>query len=202
MHPQTHRSTSSSRPARSRARRVDHTAPAAGTTIRFALGRCSLGLLLVAQSTHGICTILLGDDAQALARELRQRHPNAAPAGDDPAFGRMLAQVAAFVDAPVGELDLPLDVRGTAFQQRVWRALCDIPVGATASYAEIARRIGRPQATRAVAQACGANRLAVVIPCHRVVRSDGALSGYRWGATRKRALLDRERAATGARSRA
>ncbi|HEX7111937.1 MAG TPA: methylated-DNA--[protein]-cysteine S-methyltransferase [Mizugakiibacter sp.] len=178
------------------------TAPDAGTPIRFALGRCSLGLLLVAQSAHGICTILLGDDAQALARELQQRHPAAAPTGDDPALGRTLAQVAAFVEAPAGELDLPLDVRGTAFQQRVWRALRDIPVGATASYAEIARRIGRPQATRAVAQACGANRLAVVIPCHRVVRSDGALSGYRWGPARKRALLERERAATGARSRA
>lgn len=191
MHTQAHRSAAASQPAHSCA------APDAGSTVRFAFGRCSLGVLLVAQSARGICAILPGDDAQTLARELRQSYPRAVPAGDDPDFERAVMRVVAFVDAPTGELGLPLDVRGTAFQQHVWRALHAIPAGATASYAEIARRVGRPQATRAVAQACGANRLAVVIPCHRVVRSDGALSGYRWGVARKRALLERERAASG-----
>ena len=162
------------------------------TEIRFAVGECSLGSILVARSAQGVCAIYLGDDPDELARELQQRFPNAKLIGGDPEFEQLVAQVVGFVEAPGLGLDLPLDVRGTAFQQRVWRALRDIPVGATASYAEIATRIGAPAAVRAVAQACGANPIAVAIPCHRVVRHDGGLSGYRWGVERKRALLARE----------
>jgi AraC family transcriptional regulator of adaptative response/methylated-DNA-[protein]-cysteine methyltransferase len=146
----------------------------------------------VAQSERGVCAILLGDDPDALARDLQDRFPNATLVGGDHTYEQRVAQVVGFVEAPALGLDLPLDVRGTAFQQRVWRALRDIPAGSTASYSEIARRIGSPKAVRAVAGACAANMLAVAIPCHRVVRHDGELSGYRWGVTRKRALLDRE----------
>lgn len=160
--------------------------------IRFAIGECSLGSILVAQSERGVCAILLGDDPDALARDLQDRFPNAALVGGDHSYEQLVAQVVGFVEAPALGLNLPLDVRGTAFQQRVWRALRDIPAGSTASYSEIARRIGAPQAVRAVAGACAANMLAVAIPCHRVVRNDGELSGYRWGVPRKRALLDRE----------
>jgi len=162
------------------------------TRIRFAIGQCSLGAILVAHSDRGVCAILLGDDAQALARELQDRFPKANLEGADAEFEQWVAQVVGFVEAPALGLNLPLDVRGTAFQQRVWQALQAIPAGQTASYAQVAARIGAPNATRAVAQACAANRLAVAIPCHRVVRSDGSLSGYRWGVERKRALLDRE----------
>jgi len=164
----------------------------ADTAIRFAVGECSLGSILVAQSDRGVCAILMGDDPDALARDLQQRFPHAALVGGDTAFERLVAKVVGFVEAPRVGLDLPLDVRGTAFQQRVWQALRAIAPGQTASYAEIARRIGAPKSVRAVAQACGANALAVAIPCHRVVRNDGALSGYRWGVERKRALLERE----------
>jgi AraC family transcriptional regulator of adaptative response/methylated-DNA-[protein]-cysteine methyltransferase len=164
----------------------------ADSEIRFAIGECSLGSILVAQSERGVCAILLGDDPDALARDLQDRFPRATLVGGDPAYERLVAQVVGFVETPALGLDLPLDVRGTAFQQRVWRALRDIPVGSTASYSEIARRIGSPHAVRAVAGACAANMLAVAIPCHRVVRHDGELSGYRWGVPRKRALLDRE----------
>ena len=167
----------------------------ADTDIRFAIGACSLGAILVAQSARGVCAIALGDDPDALARELQDRFPNARLLGGDAAFERLVARVVGFVEAPALGLDLPLDVRGTAFQQRVWQALRALPAGATASYAEVAVRIGAPKAVRAVAQACGANPLAVAIPCHRVVRTDGALSGYRWGVARKRALLAREAAA-------
>ncbi len=160
--------------------------------IKFAVGECSLGSILVACSAKGVCAILLGDDPDALARDLQDRFPNATLIGGDAAFETLVAKVVGFVEAPALGFDLPLDVRGTAFQQRVWQALREIPVGETASYAEIARRIGAPKAVRAVAGACGANALAVAIPCHRVVRNDGALSGYRWGVARKRALLDRE----------
>jgi AraC family transcriptional regulator of adaptative response/methylated-DNA-[protein]-cysteine methyltransferase len=160
--------------------------------IRFAIGQCSLGAILVAQSGRGVCAIALGDDPEALVRELQDRFPRAQLIGGDAGFEQLVAQVVGFVEAPRLGLDLPLDVRGTAFQQRVWQALRDIPAGRTASYAEIAQRIGAPNAVRAVAQACGANALAVAIPCHRVVRRDGALSGYRWGVERKRALLERE----------
>jgi AraC family transcriptional regulator, regulatory protein of adaptative response / methylated-DNA-[protein]-cysteine methyltransferase len=162
------------------------------STIRFALGECSLGSILVAASEKGVCAIQFGDDPDRLLRDLQDRFPNAQLIGGDPAFERMVARVVGFVEAPAQGFDLPLDVRGTAFQQRVWQALCEIPSGSTASYAEIAERIGRPKAVRAVAQACASNGIAVAIPCHRVVRTDGALSGYRWGVERKRALLDRE----------
>ncbi len=164
----------------------------ANAEIRFAIGECSLGSILVAASDHGVCAILLGDDPERLAHDLQERFPRATLIGGDAEFERLVAMVVGFVEAPGLGLDLPLDVRGTAFQQRVWRALLAIPVGETASYTEIARRIGSPASVRAVAQACGANGLAVAIPCHRVVRIDGALSGYRWGVERKRALLDRE----------
>lgn len=160
--------------------------------IRFAIGECSLGAILVAQSQRGVCAILLGDDPETLARDLQDRFPKANLIGGDHAFEQLVAQVVGFVEAPAIGLELPLDVRGTAFQQRVWQALRDIPAGSTASYGEIARRIGSPRAVRAVAQACAANALAVAIPCHRVVRHDGGLSGYRWGVQRKRTLLDRE----------
>ena len=162
------------------------------TEIHFAIGQCSLGAILVARSPRGVCAIALGDDPQALARELQDRFPQARLIGGDAAFERVVAQVVGLVEAPQLGLDLPLDLRGTAFQQRVWQALRRIPAGQTLSYAELAERIGAPTAVRAVAQACGANALAVAIPCHRVVRSDGALSGYRWGVERKRALLERE----------
>lgn len=164
----------------------------AQTAIHFAVAECALGAILVAASTRGVCAILLGDDPDSLARELQDRFPKAQLIGGDRAFEQLVAKVVGFVEAPQIGLDLPLDVRGTAFQQRVWRALEKIPVGSTASYAEIAERIGAPKAVRAVAQACAANALAVAIPCHRVVRNDGALSGYRWGVERKRALLERE----------
>ncbi len=166
----------------------------AAQDIRFAIGQCSLGAILVAQSDRGICAILLGDDADALVRDLQDRFAQAQLIGGDTAFEALVAQVVAFVEAPGLGLNLPLDVRGTAFQQRVWQALQAIPAGQTASYAEVAQRIGAPTAVRAVAQACAANALAVAIPCHRVVKSDGALSGYRWGVERKRALLTREAA--------
>ena len=165
-----------------------------GAAIRFAVGECSLGSILVAATDKGVCAILLGDDPETLVRDLQDRFPKARLIGGDAEFEQLVARVVGFVEAPALGLDLPLDVRGTAFQQRVWQALRDIPAGTTASYAEIAARIGAPKAVRAVAQACGANPLAVAIPCHRVVRTDGALSGYRWGVERKRALLEREAA--------
>lgn len=160
--------------------------------IQFAVGECSLGSILVAQSERGICAILLGDDAGALVRDLEDRFPRAEIAPGNAAFERLVAKVVGFVEAPAVGLDLPLDIRGTAFQQRVWHALGRVPAGETASYADIAKAIGAPKSVRAVAQACSANALAVAIPCHRVVRNDGGLSGYRWGVERKRALLERE----------
>jgi AraC family transcriptional regulator of adaptative response/methylated-DNA-[protein]-cysteine methyltransferase len=163
--------------------------------IRFAVGECSLGSILVAQSRKGVCAILLGDDPEALVRELQDRFPRARLVGGDKAFERIVAEVVGFVEAPKNGLALPLDVRGTAFQERVWQALREIPPGSTSSYSEIAARIGAPGAGRAVARACAQNPLAVAIPCHRVVRRDGRLSGYRWGVERKRALLKREGAA-------
>jgi len=163
-----------------------------GTAIRFAVGESSLGAILVAATEKGICAVSLGDDPQVLVHELQDHFPDAHLIGGDPAFEDHVARVVGFVEAPGAGLDLPLDIRGTVFQQRVWQALRAIPPGATASYAEIAAKIGAPQSARAVARACAANMLAVAIPCHRVVRSDGALSGYRWGVARKRALLERE----------
>ncbi|MGZ8392074.1 MAG: bifunctional DNA-binding transcriptional regulator/O6-methylguanine-DNA methyltransferase Ada [Gemmatimonadales bacterium] len=160
--------------------------------IRFAVGECSLGSILVARSEIGVCAILLGDDPDTLARNLQDRFPKATLIGGDAEFEQLVARVVGFVEAPGLGLDLPLDVQGTAFQRRVWQALQEIPAGSTVSYAQIAGRIGSPKAVRAVAQACAANPLAVAIPCHRVVRNDGGLSGYRWGVERKRALLERE----------
>ncbi|HBG20589.1 MAG TPA: bifunctional DNA-binding transcriptional regulator/O6-methylguanine-DNA methyltransferase Ada [Desulfobulbaceae bacterium] len=165
----------------------------AGTEIRFAVGECSLGAILVAAGTRGICAIALGDDPEQLVRDLQDRFPQAIFLGGDAAFEQHVARVVALVEAPGLGLELPLDIRGTAFQQRVWQALQQIPPGATASYAEIAERIGQPKAIRAVARACAANVLAVAIPCHRIVGKDGGLSGYRWGVERKAALLARER---------
>ena len=171
---------------------TDFRAGGADMEIRFAVGQCALGSVLVAQSARGVCAILLGDDPDTLVRDLQDRFPRATLLGGEAAFEQTVARVIAFVEAPARGLDLPLDVRGTAFQQRVWAALRQIPAGSTASYAEIAARIGAPNGSRAVAQACGANPLAVAIPCHRVVRTDGSLSGYRWGVQRKQDLLGRE----------
>ncbi|MDB5099268.1 MAG: Transcriptional regulator Ada / DNA-O6-methylguanine--protein-cysteine S-methyltransferase, partial [Cyanobacteria bacterium RYN_339] len=165
----------------------------AGARIRFAVGQASLGAILVAATEQGVCAISLGDEPDALVRELQDRFPQATLEAGDQAFDGWVARVVGLVEEPGRGLDLPLDVRGTAFQQRVWQALREIPAGQTASYAAIATRIGSPAAVRAVAQACAANTLAVAIPCHRVVRTDGALSGYRWGVERKAALLTRER---------
>jgi len=167
----------------------------AAMDIRFAIGQCSLGAILVAQSARGLCAIFLGDEPEPLLRDLQRRFPAATLIGGDADFERVVATVIGFVEAPQLGLNLPIDLRGTAFQLRVWQALRAIPPGSTASYADIAKSIGAPTATRAVAGACGANPVAVAVPCHRVVRSDGGLSGYRWGVERKRELLDRERAA-------
>jgi AraC family transcriptional regulator, regulatory protein of adaptative response / methylated-DNA-[protein]-cysteine methyltransferase len=164
----------------------------ANTEIRFAIGQCSLGAILVARSARGLCAISLGDDPEVLARELQDRFPRARLIGDDPDFAALVARVVGFVEAPGVGLDLPLDVRGTAFQQRVWQALREVPAGRTVTYTDVAAKIGAPKAVRAVAQACSANTLAVAIPCHRVVRQDGDISGYRWGVQRKRLLLERE----------
>jgi AraC family transcriptional regulator of adaptative response/methylated-DNA-[protein]-cysteine methyltransferase len=170
----------------------DFRAGGAGQQMRFAIGHCSLGLILVAASDKGICAIFFGDDRESLLRDLKQQFPRSALIGGDKDFEELVAKVVGFVENPAKGVDLPLDVRGTAFQHRVWDALRRIPVGSTASYAEIAERIGAPKAVRAVARACATNRIAVAIPCHRVVRSDGALSGYRGGVERKRALLAKE----------
>jgi AraC family transcriptional regulator of adaptative response/methylated-DNA-[protein]-cysteine methyltransferase len=173
----------------------DFRAGGVDTEIRFAVGQCSLGSILVASSARGVCAISLGDDPDALVRDLQDQFPRAMLVGADEAYERVVARVIGFVDAPRTGLDLPLDVRGTAFQQRVWHALREIPAGSTATYQEIAARIGAPKAVRAVAGACAANHLAVAIPCHRVIRTDGSLSGYRWGVERKQQLLKREGAA-------
>ena len=163
-----------------------------GQAIRHTTGTCSLGSVLVAASENGICAILLGDDPESLEKELQAMFPRARLTGGDKAFEELTAKVLAFVEDPAKGLDLPLDVRGTAFQHRVWDALRRIPAGTTASYAEIAERIGTPKAVRAVARACATNRIAVAIPCHRVIGSNGSLTGYRGGIERKRALLARE----------
>lgn len=160
--------------------------------LRFAVGHSSLGYVLVASSAKGVVAILMGDEPDALVRDVRGRFPKAMLRKGDADYEQVVAQVIAFVDAPHIGLGLALDIRGTLFQQRVWQALRGIAAGETASYAEIARRIGAPTATRAVAGACAANPIAVAVPCHRVVRGDGALSGYRWGIERKRCLLARE----------
>lgn len=167
--------------------------------IRFAVGQTSLGAILVASSRKGVAAILLGNDPDRLVRDLQDRFPKATLIGADRDYEALVARVVGFIEAPGLGLDLPLDVRGTAFQQRVWQALREIPVGCTVSYADITRRIGSPRAVRAVAAACAANRIAVAIPCHRVIRNDGALSGYAWGVERKRDLIEREASAPGER---
>lgn len=164
------------------------------TEIRSAFGRSTLGAVLVAATTRGVCAILLGDDRGELEADLRRRFPRARFVDPEPAFASTVEAVVRLVDDPARGLALPLDIRGTAFQRRVWEALRGLPAGTTTSYARLAAAIGAPRATRAVASACGANRLAVAVPCHRVVASDGGLGGYRWGLERKRRLLERERA--------
>jgi AraC family transcriptional regulator of adaptative response/methylated-DNA-[protein]-cysteine methyltransferase len=171
---------------------TDYRLGGTGLEIRFAVGDCSLGSVLVAQTDKGICAILLGEDPDSLIHELERRFSRATLVAGDASFERVVAQVIGLVEAPTSEVHLPLDIRGTAFQRRVWQALRTIAPGETVTYSEIAARIGAPQAIRAVAQACGANPLAVVIPCHRVVKKDGDISGYRWGVDRKRKLLDKE----------
>ena len=161
----------------------------AGTQIKFAVGECSLGAILVAATVKGVCAILIGEDPEAIARDLQDQFPHADIVGGDRDFELMVSRVVGFVEDPRRQFDLPLDISGTAFQQRVWQALRAIPVGATSTYAEVAAAIGAPRAHRAVAAACAANKIAVAIPCHRVVRADGALAGYRWGVERKRALI-------------
>ena len=162
------------------------------TDIFFAIGECSLGSILVAQSDKGVCAILIGDDPARLVRDLQDRFPKANLIGDERGYQELVAKVVGLIERPAVGLDLPLDIRGTAFQQRVWKALQRIPPGSRTTYTELAAKIGVPRAVRAVAQACRANALAVAIPCHRVIRTDGSLSGYRWGVERKRALLERE----------
>src|ERR1700730_11811411 len=164
----------------------------ANEEIRFAVGQTFLGAILVASSTKGVAAILLGDDAEALLRNLQDRFPRACLIGADKEYEAMVARVVGFVEAPELGLDLPLDVRGTAFQQRVWQALQEIPVGTTVTYAELAQRIGSSKSVRAVASACAANKLAVSSRGHPAMRTDGSVSGYAWGVERKRALLSRE----------
>ncbi len=171
---------------------TDYRAGGENTEIRFAVGECSLGSILIAASARGVCAILMGDDPDRLTRDLQDRFPQAGLIGGDADFEGLVAKVIGFVESPGIGLDLPLDVRGTAFQQRVWQALTKIPAGAAVSYSDLAKQIGSPNSARSVARACAANQLAVAIPCQRVVRRDGGLSGYRWGAQRNRALLERE----------
>ena len=160
--------------------------------ILYTTGVCSLGSILIAGTQGGICAILLGDHPQELIEELESRYLHSTLSRSDAAFQQLVSRVIELIEVPGSGPDLLLDIRGTAFQQRVWQAIREIPAGSTATYGEIAERVGSPAAVRAVAQACAANSLAVAIPCHRVVRRDGSLSGYRWGVERKRALLQRE----------
>lgn len=160
--------------------------------IHFATGECSLGSVLVARSERGVCSVLIGDDPRLLVSDLQKQFPKTDLIANEGSCGDLVAKVVGLIEKPGLGLDLPLDIRGTAFQQRVWRTLKEIPVGSTASYGDIAKLLGMPKAVRAVAQACGANSLAVAIPCHRVIGNDGSLSGYRFGTERKRALLERE----------
>lgn len=160
--------------------------------IRFAVGQCSLGAILVAATERGVCAVTLGDEPEPLVSELEQRFARATLVGADPAFEALVAQVVGLVEQPRVDVRLPLDVRGTAFQQRVWAALTRIPAGETRTYTQLAVELGAPRGARAVARACATNPVAVAIPCHRVVRADASLAGYRWGIERKRELLARE----------
>ncbi len=161
--------------------------------IRHSISRCSLGSVLVATTDTGLCAVILGDDGETLIRELADRFPEAMIAGTDAQCDKAATGVASLLERPENGFDLPLHLQGTPFQKSVWQALRKIPTGKTATYLDIAKKIGKPKAVRAVAQACGANNIAIVIPCHRVIRTDGSLSGYRWGVERKQALLERER---------
>jgi AraC family transcriptional regulator of adaptative response/methylated-DNA-[protein]-cysteine methyltransferase len=163
-----------------------------GEQIRFAIAECSLGPILVASTAQGICAILIDDDPDFLVRDLQDRFPKAELIGAEPEYEQVVSRVVGMVEQPSAGLDLPLDVRGTAFQQRVWQVLRAIPPGRRVSYAELAELAGVPRGARAVAGACAANAIAVAIPCHRVVRNDGSISGYRWGVDRKAELLNRE----------
>ena len=163
-----------------------------GSIISFAVGECSLGAILVAATDIGICAIYLDDDADALVRRLQDQFPKATLKGDVSEFEQWVAQVVGMVEDPDARLNLPVDVQGSLFQKQVWQALCKIPVGHTATYGEIAEAIGKPRSVRAVANAVASNNHAIAIPCHRVIRRDGSLSGYRWGVERKQALLDME----------
>ncbi len=169
-----------------------HTHEEGGTQIFFAIGECLLGSVLVARSSRGVCSILIGENAARLEKDLRRRFPKANLVAGVDGQEELITRVAGLIESPRTAIDLPLDPQGTAFQRLVWAALQRIPAGSTATYTDIATQIGKPRAVRAVAQACGANALAVAIPCHRVIRNDGSLSGYRWGVERKRALLTRE----------
>ena len=169
-----------------------------GETIRYVTVATPLGWALVAATGRGVCLTALGDDRERLAAMVRERFPAALLVAEDAALKDWAEQIVRFITDPGQTPDLPLDIRGTAFQTRVWRALQRIPLGRTATYTEIARALGRPKAVRAVAQACAANNLALLVPCHRVIREDGDLAGYRWGLERKRALLEREREAAAA----
>jgi AraC family transcriptional regulator, regulatory protein of adaptative response / methylated-DNA-[protein]-cysteine methyltransferase len=160
--------------------------------MKYALERCSLGMIAVATSSKGVCAILLADESTTLVQDLKKRFPETHLVEARGSLAPVVAKVIKFAESPNGSLDVPLDIRGTQFQQRVWLALQKIPAGATVSYTDIADEIGAPKSVRAVARACGSNPIAIAIPCHRVVRSDGGLSGYRWGVERKRALLARE----------
>jgi AraC family transcriptional regulator, regulatory protein of adaptative response / methylated-DNA-[protein]-cysteine methyltransferase len=164
----------------------------ANEEINFALGQITLGAILVASSKNGVVAVLLGDNPEKLLRDLQDRFPRAELIGADKEYEKLVARVVGLIEAPGQGLNLPLDIRGTAFQRRVWRALKKISAGTTVSYAEVAKRIGSPKSVRAVAGACAANNIAVAIPCHRVVRTNGSLSGYAWGIARKRELIDRE----------
>ena len=166
--------------------------PKKSEMIHYSCGTSSLGFFLIAQTAKGICAILLGDDQTALIAELGSRFPKAELQPHDKDITESLQQLLALIEQPQQSIQLPLDIRGTLFQQRVWKLLQDIPVGETRSYTEIAQQLGAPKSVRAVASACAANALAIVIPCHRVVRSDGQLAGYRWGLERKKLLLQRE----------
>ena len=168
------------------------------TTLTYRVSQCWLGSVLVAGTDEGLAAILLGDDRDALVRSLRSRFPDAHLVAGDQPFADLVAEVVRFVETPASGFERPLDLRGTDFERRVWLALREIPAGSTATYSEIATRIGAPHASYDVGQACASNPLAVVVPCHRVVRKDGTLAGYRWGTRRKRALLAREAASSSA----
>jgi AraC family transcriptional regulator of adaptative response/methylated-DNA-[protein]-cysteine methyltransferase len=163
--------------------------------IQFRISQGSLGWILIASSAKGICAVILGEDRRVLTVDLRDRFPRAKLIAGDPEFERMAEKVVRAVDAPESRLNLPLDLRRTPFQQHVWQVLREIPLGSTASYQEIARKIGMSKTAQDVAEVCGTNPLAVIVPCHRVIRSDGGLAGYHWGIKRKRALLEREKVA-------